>query len=315
MGAYLSQPNTEKESESGEGERMAYGCTSMQGWRQTMEDALVTELELPRVEGVDEPVALFGVFDGHGGREVAHYARKNIARTLVGSAAYKQKDLGTALCETFVALDEQMLTPEGRRQLAQYKAEKRDLDDEDEMDQGIGSQAGSTAVCAAIQGSTLVVANAGDSRGVLCRNGVAVDLSKDHKPNDELERQRILRAGGFVNDGRVNGSLALSRALGDFEFKQSATLQPKDQVISCFPDIRQETIGAEDEFMVLACDGIWDVMKSQECIDFTRQHIKNGVALAEICEMMCDFCIAPDTKASGGLGCDNMSVVIVTFRH
>jgi serine/threonine protein phosphatase PrpC len=64
-------------------------------------------------------------------------------------------------------------------------------------------------------GNKLVVANAGDSRAVLCRRGQAVEMSRDHKPMDEDERARIQKAGGFVQEGRVNGSLALSRAIGD----------------------------------------------------------------------------------------------------
>lgn len=70
--------------------------------------------------------------------------------------------------------------------------------------------------------------NAGDSRTVMSKNKIAVDLSKDHKPEDVEERRRIYAAGGFVEDNRVNGNLALSRALGDFEYKSNAILKPKD---------------------------------------------------------------------------------------
>ena len=89
--------------------------------------------------------------------------------------------------------------------------------------------AGCTSVVAVLHGSTLYCANAGDSRCVLCRGGEAVDMSMDHKPQLDSERQRILKAGGFVSDGRVNGSLALSRAIGDLEFKRSSELGPEDQ--------------------------------------------------------------------------------------
>lgn len=79
-----------------------------------------------------------------------------------------------------------------------------------------GEDSGTTACVVLIRGNTLYVANAGDSRAVLCRNGVAVDLSHDHKPEDEIERTRIERAGGKVTpDGRVNGGLNLSRAIGE----------------------------------------------------------------------------------------------------
>ena len=78
-----------------------------------------------------------------------------------------------------------------------------------------GYDSGTTANLAVIRGNHLVVANVGDSRCVLCRNGIAIDMSIDHKPDDTIELQRIEKAGGKVtSDGRINGGLNLSRALG-----------------------------------------------------------------------------------------------------
>ena len=69
------------------------------------------------------------------------------------------------------------------------------------------------------------------------------------------EKARICAAGGFVDFGRVNGNLALSRAIGDFEFKKSADLSPEQQIVTAFPDVIQHTITDDDEFLVIACDG------------------------------------------------------------
>lgn len=100
--------------------------------------------------------------------------------------------------------------------------------------------AGATAVVAVMIGKTLVVANAGDSRAVLCRDGAAFALSYDHKPQQEREINRIRRAGGFVNQfGRVNGNLNLSRSIGDLKYKQAFFLPPADQMITAEPDILQ----------------------------------------------------------------------------
>ena len=97
------------------------------------------------------------------------------------------------------------------------------------------SMAGCTANVALIVGKTLYVANAGDSRAVLCRDGKPLDMSKDHKPDDDGEKKRIERAGGFVSDGRVNGiiinnlgNLSLSRALGDLEYKKDPKFRPEE---------------------------------------------------------------------------------------
>jgi len=168
-------------------------------------------------------------------------------------------------------------------------------------------------VVAVVRGNHLYVANAGDSRAVLSRRGEAVALSRDHKPMDEDERDRIQKAGGFVQEGRVNGSLALSRAIGDLEYKQGKTLSARDQIVTAYPELMEQTLREGDEFLVIACDGIWDVMTSQQCIDFVRSRLKSDTPLSIICEQMADECMAPDTKGSG-IGCDNMSVVIVMLK-
>jgi hypothetical protein len=100
--------------------------------------------------------------------------------------------------------------------------------------------AGATAVVAVMIGKTVVVANAGDSRAVLCRDGAAFALSYDHKPQQDVEMNRIRKAGGFVNQfGRVNGNLNLSRSIGDLKYKQAYFLPPAEQMITAEPDIIQ----------------------------------------------------------------------------
>merc|ERR1712008_572702 len=111
-------------------------------------------------------------------------------------------------------------------------------------------------------------ANAGDSRSVYSKNsGKAIALSYDHKPDDEPEETRIMKAGGYVSGGRVDGDLAVSRGFGDFRFKACPQLEPHDQRVSPIPDIMvQNRNDEEDEFIILACDGIWDVATNQECV-------------------------------------------------
>lgn len=116
--------------------------------------------------------------------------------------------------------------------------------------------AGCTAVCAVIVGNTLTVANAGDSRVVLCRKqGYTEPMSFDHKPMSDIEMKRITEAGGFVNQfGRVNGNLNLSRSIGDLKYKQVPNITPAKQMITAQPDIKSITLNNEDEFVILACD-------------------------------------------------------------
>ncbi|XP_061522612.1 protein phosphatase 1G isoform X1 [Phycodurus eques] len=205
---------------------------------------------------------------------------------------------------------------------------EEDSDDEDVEEMSLpgidgkeepGSDSGTTAVVALIRGKLLIVANAGDSRCVVSERGKAVDMSYDHKPEDELELSRIKKAGGKVTmDGRVNGGLNLSRAIGDHFYKRNKVLPPEEQMISAMPDVKVLTLNDEHDFMVIACDGIWNVLSSQEVVDFISKRIKpdqNGIArpLSSIVEELLDHCLAPDTSGDG-TGCDNMTCMIVTFR-
>ncbi|RWS03138.1 putative protein phosphatase-like protein [Dinothrombium tinctorium] len=177
-----------------------------------------------------------------------------------------------------------------------------------------GKESGCTAVVALLRGNQLYVANAGDSRCVLCRNGKAVDMSVDHKPEDELERQRIEKAGGEVtSDGRVNGGLNLSRAIGDHSYKDNPNLSLKEQMITAFPEVKSATIlPGEDKFMVLACDGIWNSMTSQQVVDYINERIDKNEKLSSICEELFHHCLSSNTMGDG-TGCDNMTCVIVKF--
>lgn len=125
-------------------------------------------------------------------------------------------------------------------------------------------------------GRELYVANAGDSRCVVCRNGKAIEMSFDHKPEDDKERDRIYKAGGRVTpDGRVNGGLNLSRALGDHAYKTNKSLPLTEQMISPVPDVNTLTIDPEtDSFILLACDGIWNSLNSQEVVDFINEKLE-----------------------------------------
>uniref|UniRef100_A0A3Q4BJP3 Protein phosphatase 1G n=1 Tax=Mola mola TaxID=94237 RepID=A0A3Q4BJP3_MOLML len=182
-----------------------------------------------------------------------------------------------------------------------------------------GSDSGTTAVVALIRGKQLIVANAGDSRCVVSERGKAVDMSYDHKPEDELELARIKNAGGKVTmDGRVNGGLNLSRAIGDHFYKRNKALPPEEQMISAMPDVKVLTLNEDHDFMVIACDGIWNVLSSQEVVDFISERVKpdgsgNIRSLSSIVEELLDHCLAPDTSGDG-TGCDNMTCVIITLR-
>jgi len=167
----------------------------------------------------------------------------------------------------------------------------------------------------------LVTANAGDSRAVLSRSRQAVPLSEDHKPNLPREKDRIQRAGGHVErqqvgtnvQYRVNGNLNLSRAIGDLAYKKRSDLPPEEQIICSTPDVLKQERTPEDEFVILACDGVWDVLSNQEACDFVRERLLEKMDVAKVGVELLDRCISPDPQQTQGLGTDNMTAVVVKF--
>ncbi|KAI5292128.1 Protein phosphatase 2C 2 [Ascosphaera acerosa] len=319
-----------KTSSDGGDECVIFGVSAMQGWRISMEDAHTAILDMqaaaaaaaaakssssgstaksiaaangvskaaanatvtpsPPVHPTDpsERMSFFGVFDGHGGEKVALFAGENVHRIVAAQDAFRKGDIEAALRKGFLETDSAIL---------------RDPKYEEEV-------SGCTASCAIVCRDRIICANAGDSRTVLGIKGRAKPLSFDHKPQNEGERARITAAGGFVDYGRVNGNLALSRALGDFEFKKSPDLKAEQQVVTSYPDVTTHRLSEDDEFLVLACDGIWDCQSSQAVIEFVRRGIAARQELHHICENMMDTCLASSCE-TGGVGCDNMTMMIV----
>ncbi|EGS18492.1 uncharacterized protein CTHT_0050940 [Thermochaetoides thermophila DSM 1495] len=295
MGQTLSEPVVEKNSEHGGDERLLYGLSAMQGWRISMEDAHTAVLDLLKddpKQAAQHPskISFFGVFDGHGGDKVALYAGENIYRIVAKQESFKAGNYEQALKDGFLATDRAILN---------------DPKYEEEV-------SGCTACVGLITDDKIYIANAGDSRSVLGVKGRAKPLSFDHKPQNEGEKARITAAGGFVDFGRVNGNLALSRAIGDFEFKKSADLAPEQQIVTAYPDVVVHDLSDDDEFLVIACDGIWDCQSSQAVIEFVRRGIAARQELDKICENLMDNCLASNSE-TGGVGCDNMTMIIVGF--
>jgi len=284
-----------KTYQSGNDERLAFGLATMQGWRVTMEDAHAAVLDLQGPDGSKNAgkegrISFFGVYDGHGGETIASYSGENLHNILAKQPAFEAGNYAQALKDGFLATDRAILKDPGHR---------------DDV-------SGCTATTAVVTDSTIYVGNAGDSRTVLGMKGRAKPLSYDHKPQNEGESARIRAAGGFIDFGRVNGNLALSRAIGDFEFKKNAKLPPEEQIVTAYPDVTVHEISDDDEFLVLACDGIWDCESSQRVTQFVRRRVADKEPLNLICGELMDNCLSTGTETCG-VGCDNMTMIIVAI--
>jgi protein phosphatase PTC1 len=203
--------------------RFMIGWAEMQGRRPDMQDSTVIWGGFREKENED----LVCVFDGHGTEQVAVHCANNLPDALKRRLD-NNEPLPEALRSTFLEVDEQV------KPWAQHT--------------------GTTAAVAYIQDKTLYVANAGDTRAVLYRNGVATRLTIDHKASVPEEKERIESLGGAVINGRVRGMIQVSRAIGDAFVQPHLTPEPYLSVTNLEPT---------DKFLIVACDGIWDIFTDE----------------------------------------------------
>jgi serine/threonine protein phosphatase PrpC len=167
-------------------------------------------------------------------------------------------------------------TPYGKAKLASYEVRGKGASPEvmgTRDKENIVMSTGCTACQAIITQNEIIVSNAGDSRAVLAlksknpKQYTAQPLSTDHKPNLPGEKLRIEQAGGFVSDNRVKCNLSLSRAIGDHEFKSDKNIKSDMQMVICTPEISKAKV-EDAEFLIIACDGIWDCLTNQQAVDY-----------------------------------------------
>lgn len=262
-----------------------WGCSSVCGRREEMEDAIAVRPHLFQVssrmvmdDNVNEnikysPAHFFGVYDGHGGCQVANYCREHLHSVLVDEVEAAQSSFYVengrdnwedqwkkTFSNCFQKVDDEVGGVEG---------------DGASVESLASETVGSTAVVAILTQTLIIVANCGDSRAVLGRGKEAFPLSVDHKPNRDDEWERIEAAGGRViqwNGYRVLGVLAVSRSIGDRYLKPWIIPDPE---VKCVQRDKN------DECLILASDGLWDVMTNEEACDIARKrillwHKKNG---------------------------------------
>ncbi|KAL9252180.1 putative protein phosphatase 2C 47 [Drosera capensis] len=237
------------------------GSSADIGPRRYMEDEHIRiddlSLHLGQFFTCPKPNAFYGVFDGHGGSEAAAYMKENAMRFFFEDIDFPQSaevdgvfrdEVENSIKKAFLLADLALVD-----------------------DHTVSSSTGTTAITAFIFGRLLMVANAGDCRAVLCRKGEAVDMSQDHRPTYPSERKRVEQLGGFVDDGYLNGVLSLTRALGDWDMKfPKGSTSP----LTAEPEFRQILLTEDDEFLILGCDGIWDVMSSQQAVCIVRRGLR-----------------------------------------
>ncbi|XP_029141233.1 protein phosphatase 1F [Protobothrops mucrosquamatus] len=250
--------------------------------RRKMEDRHVSLPEFNQLFGLEDGVdrAYFAVYDGHGGIEAANYAATHLHVNL----AHHKKLLDSpaeALRDSFQKTDEMFLSRARREKL----------------------RSGTTGVSCFLVDEKLHIAWLGDSQVMLVQQGKVITLMEPHKPEREDERQRIEDLGGcitYMDCWRVNGTLAVSRAIGD--------LLQKPYVSGCADGASFELTGTED-YVLLACDGFFDAIQPVEVVDHVLEHLTrnhgDGLQTAEK--------LVAAAKESGST--DNITVLVLFLRE
>ncbi|XP_078438683.1 protein phosphatase 2C 50-like [Wolffia australiana] len=241
-----------------------WGYASICGRRAEMEDAFSAVPFFSRVNGEDaelgsSPAHFFGVYDGHGGSQVANYCRHRMHTVLQEELKNIGENNGScswedALTSSFLRIDAEV---SGKVEGSAGSLEPIAPD-----------TVGSTSIVAIVCSSEIIVANCGDSRAVLCKGKEALPLSNDHKPDRVDERARIEAAGGKVINWRgyrVSGFLAMSRSIGDRHLK--------DRGLIANPEITRVRRSKDHDCLILATDGLWDVMTNEEACAAARRRI------------------------------------------
>ncbi|XP_055945571.1 protein phosphatase 1A-like [Argiope bruennichi] len=295
MGNLLSEPNTKKNYTSGCDNGLSYGLCSMQGRRRRMEDAHCAEVSIP---GEWKDWSFFAIFDGHGGKEVSTYCAKHLLDTIMKTEQFQSSNADSRNKLKFT---------ENVRDGIREAFLKLDSEMEHQRIAGENLYCGSTVISVFISSTHFYIANLGDSRGVISCNQEIRFITNDHKPDSEFEKQRIERAGGFVllnGCPRINGCLSVSRALGDYAYKQMPFKNFLEQLVSPEPTVDVLDRYVDDEFLVLACDGIWDVLKPIKLCNYIRYMLQVTENLECICKSIIDACYYKGSR-------DNMSVLVV----
>jgi serine/threonine protein phosphatase PrpC/pSer/pThr/pTyr-binding forkhead associated (FHA) protein len=284
------------------------------------------------------PQSYFAVYDGHGGDKASAYLSQHLHVNIANSIEEISPALNASLKEEETG--GKGAAEQTDKLVSEAIKEAFNSTDDIFVKTNEFAQHGSTATTALLLGNRLYCANTGDSRTMLCRNFSAIPMTTDHKPSREDEANRIRAAGGFVIGNRVMGELAVSRAFGDADFKigmqsiidaegtsegvaisndaanggvdsDGNVIQEQDwekPLIIAEPEIEITTLKKTDQFLLLACDGLFDVFTYDEVVTFVRDNMEKHGDAQRCCQNLTYEAIRKRNSR------DNVSVILIILN-
>lgn len=271
-------------------------CASIMGKRNSNEDQHDTIINFDKRNNNLKDITFLGIYDGHGGKDISRFVKNNLSQFFVNNNIKfdpSNKDYPIYIKRVFNHLQNKL---------------KNNL-------YSIASHIGSTALVTILYESNnrkyIHIANLGDSRAIICNgNNIGIQLTKDHKPTSFEENKRIKSLGGIIKfeagDWRIK-DLSVSRSFGDLD---------ANPYVCSDPELFKYEINKKDKFIVMACDGLWDVLSNQDVVDFVLTKLDdnknnnkdqlNTNNKSNIAKLLADHAVA-----NGSF--DNISVVILFF--
>jgi len=257
----------------------AFNLTMKKCNRRRMEDRVTCESSLNSL-GVQ--THFFGIYDGHRNSYVSEFLQKNL-HNVVQSSSKILSQPQNAIKEAFCKIDKEVLKNQ----------------------ESLNIQGGSTALLGYINSNSLYLANVGDSKAIVIRDGVPVTLNVEHRANNEDERKSVENRGGFIFEKKglktsrflVQGALELTRSIGDSNYKE---------FITCEPDVYEYNLDSKDQYIIMASDGFWNEMNEEETVKLINNNKKSqSLSKALVAEAM--------KKRTYNV--DNISLIVVDVQQ
>ncbi|KAK6589529.1 PP2C-like phosphatase [Cryptosporidium xiaoi] len=301
-----------------------YGRFESQGTRSYMEDRTFVSLDVLNanknsINSIRQKIPFIAIYDGHNGEFSVEFLKNHLHVNF--SISFERRKFDDYVKDTVDSLFDAFDTTEKQLKQQYLKSIHSNFADENDSSKKVDQMndnfefrtdnyqiknvsSGSTAIVCCIVFSTLCICNLGDSRAILCKGGRAQLLTKDHRIKSNLEeRERVKKEGGtFDDEGYLSGNLSVSRAFGNWDKSNGAKLPG----LSSIPEIYIHTITREDEFLIIACDGIFESITNQEAVSLVRRSLVEFNNPNIAAEKLVNIALQRQSL-------DNLSVVVLTL--